>query len=110
MLYTMPGVQYLDQLVEKGWNVCLFDFSGSGKSQGNYISLGYYEARDLECAIRKMRAIGNRRFLLWGRSMGAATSKLSIILSHFLSERIQVPRRHHRLHPGLSLCLPLVSD
>lgn len=28
------GVQYLKSLVEKGWNVLLFDFSGSGHSEG----------------------------------------------------------------------------
>jgi predicted alpha/beta-fold hydrolase len=83
-------VQYLEQLIDKGWNVCLFDFSGSGQSQGNFISLGHYESRDLDCMVRKMRVLGNRRFLLWGRSMGAATSKFYLILSHFLSKRMQV--------------------
>lgn len=27
---------------ERGWNLCLFDFGGSGISDGEYISLGYY--------------------------------------------------------------------
>jgi len=68
-------VQYVEHLIKKGWNVCLFDFAGSGLSQGNHISLGHYESKDLECMIQKLRLLGNRKFLLWGRSMGAATSK-----------------------------------
>jgi predicted alpha/beta-fold hydrolase len=93
------GVQYLEQFIEKGWNVCLFDFSGSGQSEGAFISLGHYESRDLESILKKLRLLGNRRFLLWGRSMGAATSKLSLILSHLLPQRIQIPRRYHGLCP-----------
>lgn len=56
-----------------------------------------------------MRLLGNRRFLLWGRSMGAATSKLYLILSYLLPQRIQVQRRHRGLHPRLALRLALVA-
>lgn len=74
--FCHSGIPYLNQLISKGWNVCLFDFSGSGQSEGSHISLGHYEAKDLECIIKKMRDYDNKKFHLWGRSMGAATSKL----------------------------------
>ena len=58
-------------------NVCLFsfDFCGCGKSEGEYISLGYYEKEDVQCVVdyllksKKVSKIG-----LWGRSMGAVTA------------------------------------
>ena len=58
-------------------NICLFsfDFCGCGKSEGDYISLGYYEKEDVKCVIdyllksKKVSKIG-----LWGRSMGAVTA------------------------------------
>jgi alpha/beta superfamily hydrolase len=58
-------------------NICLFsfDFCGCGKSEGDYISLGYYEKDDVNCVIeylmksKKVSKIG-----LWGRSMGAVTA------------------------------------
>jgi alpha/beta superfamily hydrolase len=43
----VEGLQYLGGLLMAGYNVCLFDFSGSGLSQGEYISLGFNEATDL---------------------------------------------------------------
>ena len=52
-----------------------FDFSGCGKSEGEYISLGINESDDVECVIKyllktnKVSTIG-----LWGRSMGAVTA------------------------------------
>ena len=58
-------------------NICLFsfDFCGCGKSEGDYIYLGYYEKDDVHCVIeyllksKKVSKIG-----LWGRSMGAVTA------------------------------------
>jgi len=58
-------------------NITLFtlDFSGCGQSEGEYISLGWYERDDVEVVVdylrntSKVSAIG-----LWGRSMGAVTS------------------------------------
>ena len=54
-----------------------FDFSGCGKSEGEYISLGINESDDVECVVNyliktsKVSTIG-----LWGRSMGAVTALL----------------------------------
>lgn len=60
-------------------NITLFtlDFSGSGLSDGDYVSLGSHESHDLKVVVSYLRtnqlvsSIG-----LWGRSMGAVTSLL----------------------------------
>lgn len=58
-------------------NVTVFclDLSGSGKSEGEYISLGHYEERDLRVVLEHLRAKSSVSAVgIWGRSMGAATS------------------------------------
>jgi fermentation-respiration switch protein FrsA (DUF1100 family) len=60
-------------------NICVFsfDFSGSGLSQGEYISLGYYEKDDVSTVVDFLRTSGKTSFIgLWGRSMGAVTALL----------------------------------
>lgn len=37
------GLLYVEELLKLKISVCIFDFSGSGLSEGEYISLGYYE-------------------------------------------------------------------
>jgi len=60
-------------------NICLFsfDFCGCGKSEGDYISLGYYEKEDVHTVINYLRFSNKVSTIgLWGRSMGAVTSIL----------------------------------
>ena len=69
------GMLNVPLLLRHGLNVFLFDFSGSGLSEGEYISLGYNEADDLEVVINYLSNqpdVG--RIGVWGRSMGAATA------------------------------------
>ena len=67
-----PEVKYL---LLKNITVFAFDFCGCGKSEGEYISLGYYEKSDVHCVVeyllktKKVSKIG-----IWGRSMGAVTA------------------------------------
>mmetsp|Transcript_2664 Transcript_2664/g.3762 ORF Transcript_2664/g.3762 Transcript_2664/m.3762 type:complete len:390 (-) Transcript_2664:239-1408(-) len=69
---VIPQLSYLLSL---GLAVFSFDFAGSGKSDGEYVSLGYYEREDLMCVIAHLRATNVvSTIALWGRSMGAATS------------------------------------
>lgn len=35
--------------------ILAFDFAGCGKSEGDYISLGWYEREDVECVIEYLR-------------------------------------------------------
>lgn len=39
----LEGYVYVEALINAGIAVCLFDFAGSGLSEGEYISLGFYE-------------------------------------------------------------------
>ncbi|KAK0598278.1 hypothetical protein LWI29_033230 [Acer saccharum] len=60
-------------------NITVFtlDFSGSGLSDGDYVSLGWHEKDDLKVVVSYLRS--NKlisRIGLWGRSMGAVTSLL----------------------------------
>jgi alpha/beta superfamily hydrolase len=53
------------------------DFSGSGKSDGEYITLGINEQEDLNCAIGFLDEIFKfEEYSVWGRSMGAVTALL----------------------------------
>ncbi|KAK9288758.1 hypothetical protein L1049_017222 [Liquidambar formosana] len=58
-------------------NITVFtlDFSGSGLSGGEHVTLGCNEKDDLRSAVDYLRADGNVSLIgLWGRSMGAVTS------------------------------------
>lgn len=69
---VIPQLSYLLSL---GVAVFAFDFAGSGKSEGDYVSLGYYEREDLSCVVAHLRATNVvSTIALWGRSMGAATA------------------------------------
>lgn len=57
-------------------NITVFtlDFSGSGLSDGNYVSLGWNETDDLKAVVNHLRTDELvSRIGLWGRSMGAVT-------------------------------------
>merc|ERR1719502_1351082 len=55
---------------------CL-DFSGSGLSEGEYVSLGHFEEQDVAVVVDHLRADESvSAIALWGRSMGAATAVL----------------------------------
>ncbi|XP_057771847.1 uncharacterized protein LOC130991575 isoform X2 [Salvia miltiorrhiza] len=58
-------------------NITVFtlDFSGSGLSGGEHVTLGWNEKDDLRAVVDYLRADGNVSLIgLWGRSMGAVTS------------------------------------
>ncbi|KAL5100289.1 hypothetical protein RYX36_004616, partial [Vicia faba] len=60
-------------------NITVFtlDFSGSGLSDGDYVSLGWHEKDDLKIVVSHLRSNKQiSRIGLWGRSMGAVTSLL----------------------------------
>jgi alpha/beta superfamily hydrolase len=54
----------------------LFDFAGSGESDGEYVTLGYNESNDLVNIVNdlKKRFSSIKKIILWGRSMGAVTA------------------------------------
>lgn len=103
---------YLFKLLQEDINVFTFDFSGCGKSEGKYISLGVYEKMDLKIIVDFVYKLPNvGRIGLWGHSMGAATiimyaasdpriscicvdssfSDLSILLKEIADNTITIP-------------------
>ena len=69
---VIPNLKYLLPL---NITVFAFDFAGCGQSEGEYISLGWYETMDVECVIKFLRSSNKVSTIgLWGRSMGAVTS------------------------------------
>eukprot|EP00181_Compsopogon_caeruleus_P001045 CAMPEP_0184683354 /NCGR_PEP_ID=MMETSP0312-20130426/10969_1 /TAXON_ID=31354 /ORGANISM="Compsopogon coeruleus, Strain SAG 36.94" /LENGTH=463 /DNA_ID=CAMNT_0027135645 /DNA_START=134 /DNA_END=1522 /DNA_ORIENTATION=- len=62
-------------LLPYGFRVFALDFAGSGRSGGDYVSLGVYEKDDLAAAVSYLRGIApGAKIGIWGHSMGAATA------------------------------------
>ena len=73
----IEGKKMAIYLLNKNIDLFVFDFPGCGKSEGEYISLGYHEKEDVRVVIdfvKKIEGVGE--IGLWGRSMGAATALL----------------------------------
>ena len=71
------AIPLLSFLLPMNISVFAFDFCGSGKSDGEYISLGYYEKEDVHTVIEYLRNSNKVSTIgLWGRSMGAVTAIL----------------------------------
>ena len=71
----IEGLHIRRFLLKRNINLCVFDFQGSGMSEGEYISLGYHEkhqVKNIVDFVEKYPGVG--KIGLWGRSMGASTS------------------------------------
>merc|ERR1719346_746592 len=76
----------LPVLLPRDLTVFCLDLSGSGRSEGEYISLGYHEEKDLRMVLQHLRSLDNVTSIgLWGRSMGATTSILRAAEDHALA-------------------------
>ena len=72
---VLPQLSFL--LASGVFGVVSIDFTGSGLSDGDYVSLGYFERYDLECILQHLQHTyrgSNLEIVLWGRSMGASTA------------------------------------
>ncbi len=57
------------------FNICSFDFSGAGHSEGDYVTLGYHEKDDIKAIVDFLRTeLKIRKFIIYGRSMGAVST------------------------------------
>lgn len=64
-------------LLPLGISVATLDFAGSGLSEGEFVSLGYYEKEDIGAIVEYMRQQRRvKTIVLWGRSMGAVAALL----------------------------------
>lgn len=71
----VEALPQLSLVLGLGATLLAFDFTGSGQSDGDYVSLGYFERDDLQVVVDHLRSTGRTSTVaLWGRSMGAATS------------------------------------
>jgi pimeloyl-ACP methyl ester carboxylesterase len=71
----LEGLSLIRQAGAMNMNLCCFDFAGSGLSEGKYTTLGLRESEDCRAVVESlMKNHGQRRFVLWGRSMGAVAA------------------------------------
>ena len=73
----LEALATLPHLLPSNITVFCLDLAGCGMSEGEYISLGWFERDDLACVVSHLRASGKTSCIgLWGRSMGAVTALL----------------------------------
>lgn len=73
----LEAITVLPVLLPFNITVFCLDFAGSGLSDGEYLSLGYYERDDLAVVVNHLRESNRVTCVgLWGRSMGATTALL----------------------------------
>jgi uncharacterized protein len=72
-----PDVQYAPAIHAAGFNVMMFDFRAHGRSQGDFVSVGYLERQDVLGALDWLAARGQTRVGLLGFSMGGAAAMLT---------------------------------
>ncbi len=74
----VEALPILSLILSLGATLVTFDFSGSGHSEGEWVSLGVFERDDLGAVIEYLRRpeSGISTIALYGRSMGAATCLL----------------------------------
>lgn len=72
----VPLLPVVQVLVNRGFNVLLFDLRDCGESDGTQTTLGQYEAADLLGAVDYVRSKSelSQKITLYGFSMGAATA------------------------------------
>ena len=58
---------------QMGYNTLLLDFRAHGNSEGNTCTIGYKEAEDVQLAYNYLQQQGEKKIVLWGISLGAAT-------------------------------------
>lgn len=60
-----------DVFLELGYNTLLVDFMGSGGSEGNQTTIGFYEAEQVKHCFEYLKEQGEKNIYLFGTSMGA---------------------------------------
>ena len=70
----LEGLNTLSTLLPHNINLFVVDLPGCGHSEGEYISLGYYESYDVGIIVDFLENLpGTGSIGIWGRSMGAST-------------------------------------
>jgi pimeloyl-ACP methyl ester carboxylesterase len=70
-------------------SVLALDFAGSGLSEGDYVTLGFWEQYDVACVVKYLREANRCSTIgLWGRSMGAVTAILYSIMDPTIASMV----------------------
>ncbi len=69
-----PDLKYVPWFHSGGFNVLMFDFRGHGRSEGDRISMGYFERLDLLGAVDYLKSRGLDNIGVLGFSMGGAVA------------------------------------
>lgn len=64
--------------LELDYNTLLVDFMGSGGSEGNQTTIGYFEAEQVQACFNYLRKQGEHNIFLYGTSMGAVATMKAI--------------------------------
>jgi hypothetical protein len=92
-----------DRVLARGFSLFTLDLSGSGLSEGEFLSFGHFEKDDLRAAVEFLYATNRAsRIALWGRCVGGATALLYLCDSvEFEYKTLQLaPRDAHKLQLG----------
>lgn len=73
----LEALDLVDYFLSSNITLFCFDFPGCGQSEGEFISLGWYERDDVATIVEYLREKRHVSTIgLWGRSMGAVTALL----------------------------------
>ena len=73
----LAALKLVDYFLTANITLFCFDFPGCGLSEGEFISLGWFERDDVALIVEHLRNSRNVSTIgLWGRSMGAVTALL----------------------------------
>lgn len=82
----LEAFQLVPLFLPLGISLFCFDFAGCGESDGDYISLGWFERDDLADCVKHLRDSGLVSSIgLWGRSMGAVTALMHADRDHSIA-------------------------
>ena len=72
---------YAEEYLKRGWNVLIPDLRAAGDSQGEFITMGAFESRDVyDWAAKVVEENPDAQIVLHGVSMGAATALMTAAL------------------------------
>ncbi|MBW4891615.1 lysophospholipase [Mucilaginibacter sp. HMF5004] len=66
------SIKEADVFLNLGYNTLLVDFMGSGGSEGNQTTIGFFESLEVKTAFDYIKNTGEKNIILFGTSMGAA--------------------------------------
>ena len=70
-----------------GYNTFLLDFRAHGNSEGHTCTIGVKESDDVQLAYNYVKSTGEQHILLWGISLGAASTR-AISVHHINPEKV----------------------